>query len=263
VVPPLSEQREIAGILRPLDEKVDLNRRMNQTLEAMTQGLFRSWFVDFDPVRAKAEGQQPKGMDAETAALFPTNFEGTGEDCYPLGWRRVQWLDLVTLEYGKALRQYSVGQVPVYGTNGQIGFHDTPLCPHPGIIVGRKGAYRGVHYSSKPFYVIDTAYYVEPRVPLEMRWVYYELHREGVNSLDSGSAIPSTSRSDFYARQVIVPPHELQRRFVELISPLWQQQEANEKENRTLTVLRDTLLPKLLSGEIRFGEAEAQVAASA
>ncbi|RKH60524.1 restriction endonuclease subunit S [Corallococcus aberystwythensis] len=262
-LPPLEEQRTIAEVLGTIDDKIEFNRRMNQTLEAMAQTLFRSWFVDFDPVRAKAEGRQPNGMDAETAAQFPSRFVDSKQGKIPEEWEVHNWSELVSLEYGKALRHYSEGSVPVYGTNGRIGFHSTPLCAHAGVIVGRKGAYRGIHYSPVPFFVIDTAFYVEPCAPLEMRWVYYELLREGVNSMDSGSAIPSTSRSDFYALKTIVPPHAIQSRFVDLLEPMWRRQQANDQESRTLANLRDSLLPKLLSGELRVRGAEAQLAAIA
>ncbi len=80
-------------------------------------------------------------------------------------WRECLWGDLATLEYGKGLRGYenSVGSYLVYGTNGPIGRHSAALCNHPGVIIGRKGAYRGIHYSSMPFFVIDTAFYLEPK----------------------------------------------------------------------------------------------------
>jgi len=123
-------------------------------------------------------------------------------------WKQRKWEDLATLEYGKSLRGYEngSGQFPVYGTNGLIGWHSEPLCKHPGVIVGRKGAYRGIHYSSKPFYVIDTAFYLKPKADIDLRWAYYALLTQDINAMDSGSAIPSTSRVDFYALPVKCPP---------------------------------------------------------
>ncbi|MBI3272660.1 MAG: restriction endonuclease subunit S [Planctomycetes bacterium] len=257
-LPPLPDQRAIAHILSTLDDKIELNRRQNETLEAMARALFKSWFVDFDPVRAKAEGRRPEGMDEETAGMFPRSFVKSELGPIPQSWRAVQWGDLVTLEYGKGLvgYQHEEGAFPVYGTNGPIGSHSEALCPHPGIIVGRKGAYRGIHFSTKPFYVIDTAYYVEPRGKLDLRWAYYSLLNEDINSMDSGSAIPSTSRDDFYGLPIVAPPDTLQERFAGILEPLWSRQEANDLESRTLAALRDTLLPKLLSGEIRVADAQ-------
>jgi type I restriction enzyme S subunit len=169
----------------------------------------------------------------------------------------MRWNSLVSLEYGKGLAGYDgeSGKYPVYGTNGRIGSHSTPLCNHPGIIIGRKGAYRGVHYCSKPFYVIDTAFYVEPKNGTQLRWAYYELLRQDINGMDSGSAIPSTSREDFYSMQVLSPPVAVQVAFATYLIPFWSRKELNISESLTLGALRDSLLPKLISGELRVKDA--------
>jgi type I restriction enzyme, S subunit len=121
-------------------------------------------------------------------------------------WRQSTWGEEVTLEYGKALREYSdtEGNVRVFGTNGPIGWTDTPLAPGPGVILGRKGAYRGVHYSPDPFFVIDTAYYVVPKTDLEMRWLYYAIIYHQLGLIDDGSPIPSTTRAAVYPREIVV-----------------------------------------------------------
>jgi type I restriction enzyme S subunit len=262
-VPPIGTQRAITHILGTLDDKIELNRRMNETLEAMVRALFKSWFVDFDPVRAKARGRDP-GLPKPLADLFPDSFEDSELGEIPKGWEGRRWGDLVTLEYGKSLTNYANGDdaFPVFGTNGKIGSHSEPLCSHPGIIIGRKGAYRGVHYCRSPFFVIDTAFYVEPKINLELRWAYYELLRQDINAMDSGSAIPSTSREDFYGLPVLAAPREVQERFVKLLEPLWDRQEQNERESQLVAALRDTLLPKLISGELRVNEAERIVSKS-
>ena len=253
--PPLeeNEQRAIAHILGTLDDKIELNRQMNETLEAMARALFESWFVNFDPVRAKSEGRDP-GLPNPLAELFPDSFVDSELAEIPKGWRIANWGALVSLEYGKSLRGYDRSNVayPVYGTNGMIGSHSRPLCNHPGIIIGRKGAYRGVHFCSTPFFVIDTAFYVEPKEPIELRWAYYELLRQDINSMDSGSAIPSTSREDFYNLRVLSPPFKVQQTFAEILNPCWARQKHNNRESSTLIALRDTLLPKLISGELRL-----------
>jgi type I restriction enzyme, S subunit len=253
----VSEQRAIAHILGTLDDKIELNRRMNETLEAMAQALFKSWFIDFDPVRDKAEGRE-SNLPKKIIDLFPDHFEDSELGKIPKGWSPSQWGELARLEYGKSLSAYesNAGPHPVYGTNGRIGTTSEPLCKHPGIVIGRKGAYRGVHFCSSPFFVIDTAFYVEPKIPMEIRWAYYELLQQDINSMDSGSAIPSTSRDDFYNLPVLSPPLEIQRCFAQLLMWGWLRQEHNEAESRSLTALRDLLLPKLISGELRLLDAE-------
>jgi type I restriction enzyme S subunit len=257
-LPPPAEQRAITRVLGALDDKIELNQRMNKTLEAMARTLFKSWFVDFDPVR-DATLRKP------FSHIFADHFDASPLGKIPSGWEATNWGKLVRLEYGKGLSGYARHDkiYPVYGTNGKIGSHCEPLCPHPGIIIGRKGAYRGIHFCDVPFFVIDTAFYVEPREKVELRWAYYELLRQDINSMDSGSAIPSTSREDFYSLPVIAPPIEVQRKFVQLLEPNWTRQRANDQEVVTLTALRDTLLPKLISGELRVRDAEHVVAEAA
>jgi len=260
-LPPLSEQKAIAGVLGALDDKIELNRRMNSTLESMARALFQSWFVDFDPVRTKLDSRPPTGMDKATADLFPAHFDHKAEGVVPTGWNIKRWGDITTLEYGKSIRDYreSRGEYRVFGTNGPIGFHDEALCNSEGIVIGRKGAYRGVHYSPNPFFVIDTAFYLKPQATLDLKWAYYELLRFDINSMDSGSAIPSTSRDDFYGIPVMVPPPEIQAAFGKIVGRWFATVFANLQQSRTLASLRDTLLPKLLSGELSVAKMKSEV----
>ena len=133
-----------------------------------------------------------------------------------------KWGDLISLEYGKPVKDKAKkdGKYPVYGTNGQIGTSDLPpLCNHASIILGRKGAYRGVHYSSTPFSVIDTAFYAVNLHPelLDIKWAYYKFLTYDINSMDSGSAIPSTDRYEIYAIEVELPDTSLQEKQVQLL----------------------------------------------
>jgi type I restriction enzyme, S subunit len=149
----------------------------------------------------------------------------------------MKWGDIVKLEYGKGLRAFVPGKYPVFGTNGQIGWHNEPLCFHPGIIIGRKGAYRGVHYSKDSFYVIDTAFYVEPKIEMDMKWAYYQLLTQDINGMDSGSAIPSTSRDSFYNLDVLLPPLPEQKRIASILGSLDDKIELNRRMNETLEAL--------------------------
>lgn len=136
-------------------------------------------------------------------------------------WQPHRWGDLATLEYGKGLRGYKdyIAEYPVYGTNGPIGWCDEPLVTAPGVIIGRKGAYRGVHYSNTPFFVIDTAFYLSVNYELvDIKWAYYQLLDFDINNIDSGTAIPSTSRDAFYAIPVLLPPLPTQRKIAGILS---------------------------------------------
>lgn len=151
-------------------------------------------------------------------------------------WKPTTWGELATIEYGKGLLDYrdSKGDYPVYGTNGKIGRHTEPLFDKAGVIIGRKGAYRGIHFSKTPFFVIDTAFYLKPKFELDLRWAYYQLLTQDINSMDSGSAIPSTSRPDFYALPVILPPISEQRGIAEFLGALDDKIEVNRHMNATL-----------------------------
>jgi type I restriction enzyme S subunit len=136
----------------------------------------------------------------------------------------IRWGDIATLEYGKALRDYPAERsesdcFPVFGTNGPIGWTSQKLSDEAGVIVGRKGAYRGIHYSSEPFFVIDTAYYLRPRDSrLDLRWAYYKLLTVNLDQVDVGAAIPTTNREAFYALPVEIPSVEAQREAASILS---------------------------------------------
>ena len=170
-----------------------------------------------------------------------------------------KWSDLITLEYGKPVKdkEKTDGKYPVFGTNGQIGTSDLPpLCEQPSFILGRKGAYRGVHYSAVPFSVIDTAFYAKNLHPesLDIKWAYYKFLTYDINSMDSGSAIPSTDRYEIYAIEVEIPDIAEQKRVVKVLECLDQKIAINSKINDNLQqqalaisqreLLRDGELPE-------------------
>ncbi|MGZ8521455.1 MAG: restriction endonuclease subunit S [Candidatus Binatia bacterium] len=151
-------------------------------------------------------------------------------------WRQTTWGDEISLEYGKGIRDYSQtdGLYRVFGSNGPIGWTTEPLAPGPGVILGRKGAYRGVCYSPDSFYVIDTAYYVRPKTELDMRWLYYAIIFHKLGEIDDGSPIPSTTRSAVYVRDLDVPSIEEQRAIAALLGILDDKIELNRQMNVTL-----------------------------
>ena len=149
-----------------------------------------------------------------------------------------KWGDLITLEYGKPVTDKDAldGNVPVFGTNGQIGTsHLPPLCTHPSFILGRKGAYRGVHYSDKPFSVIDTAFYAENiSSNLDLKWAYYKFLTYDINRMDSGSAIPSTDRYEIYSIPLELPSLEEQRVVVSFLEKFDYKIQLNKRINHHL-----------------------------
>lgn len=159
------------------------------------------------------------------------------------GWRLSTWGEEVSLEYGKGLRGYesSDGPFRVFGSNGAVGWTDTALAKGPGVILGRKGAYRGVQYSRDDFYVIDTAYYVVPKTDLDMRWLYYAIQYHKLGEIDDGSPIPSTTRAAVYVRDFEVPPKETQVEVARILGALDDKIALNRQINQTLEQMAQAL----------------------
>ena len=158
-------------------------------------------------------------------------------------WRRSTWGEEVSLEYGKGLRGYrdTIGPYRVYGSNGPVGWTTKELAPGPGIILGRKGAYRGVEYSKDPFYVIDTAYYVKIKTNLHMRWLYYAIKHYKLGEIDDGSPVPSTTRAAVYVSKLKIPPFPEQKNIAHMLGVLDDRIELNRRMNETLESMAQAL----------------------
>ena len=254
-LPPIKEQVFIAELFDVLDDRITLLRETNATLEATAQALFKSWFVDFDPVHAKAEGRQPEGMDTATADLFPDSFEETELGLVPKGWRVGKVEDLMELTYGKALKatDRNDGPVPVYGSGGITGYHDQALVAGPSIIVGRKGTVGSLYWEDQPFFPIDTVFYVKTDRPLT--YCYYLLKTLGLEDMNTDGAVPGLNRGNAYRLPVVIPDTSVLNAFNEITAALRVTMFANQQQAQTLTQLRDTLLPRLISGQLRLPEA--------
>jgi type I restriction enzyme S subunit len=257
-VPPVAEQKAIAHILGTLDDKIELNRKTNETLEAMAKALFKSWFVDFDPVRAKAEGR-PTGLPAEISDLFPDSFEDSELGDIPREWSIVQLGDLIELAYGKPLKeeQRNGGIYSVFGSNGVVGSHDDYLVEAPGIVIGRKGNPGTVEWSERNFYPIDTTFFVvNKKTGLGMRFLFYSLKNQNLADLSADSAVPGLNRNHAYLNAQMLPPAKVACAFESYSEVIFKRREVLADEIIALSATRDALLPKLISGEIRIPDAE-------
>ena len=253
-----SEQRAIAHILGTLDDKIELNRRMNETLEAMARALFKSWFVDFDPVRAKAEGRDP-GLPHPLADIFPASFEDSELGDIPKGWEVRALGDLLELAYGKALKAADRrdGDIPVYGSNGQVGWHDERLVIGPGIVVGRKGNPGIATWVPTDFFPIDTTFYVVPNATCRSpAFLFHVLRTHDLASLGADSAVPGLNRNLAYMSRQVLPPAPLRDQFDRFASAVSKRVHQAKTESRSMAALRDALLPKLISGEVRVTGAQ-------
>ena len=251
---PLPEQRAIAHILGTLDDKIELNRRMNETLEAMARALFKSWFVDFDPVRAKMAGEIPACPNTLRTS-FPDRLVESELGEIPEGWEVKTLGDLLELAYGKALRADSRhdGDVPVYGSNGEVGWHNKRLVQGPGIVVGRKGNPGVITWAAIDFFPIDTTFYVVPKDSNQnLYFLFYALKGQDLPSIAADSAVPGLNRNLAYMNKQVMPVDRIVEHFNVYVDPIFDRSHCLAAESRILAFLRDALLPKLISGEIRL-----------
>ncbi len=276
-LPPLAEQKAIAAMLGALDDKIELNRRMNATLEAMAQALFQSWFVDFDPVRAKLDGRPTAAIDPATAALFPEHFEHGERDMLPVGWRLAAieevcainaWTlgkndDLETLEYVE-ISEVSRGNIANIATypRGEEPSRARRRLRHGDTVLSTVRPDRGSYFlalNPPENRVASTGFAV--LTPMKVPWSF--LHAaltqpevsDHLGQMADGGAYPAVRPEVISAMQVALPNEtRILEAFHRTCAPLFEQAEANRTQSRTLATLRDTLLPKLLSGELSVAD---------
>ena len=242
--PFLPEQKVIAATLSCLDDMIELNNRNNQVLEEMAQAIFKHWFVDFEFPNQDGQPYKSSGgamADSELGKI-------------PEGWRVGVLGNVLTLNYGKALpaKKRINGQIRVYSSAGITGFHNQALVNEPSIIVGRKGTIGTVYYSTEPSFCIDTAYYATQKDSQYPLLLMYQILKElKLNQYNEDSAVPGLNRNTVYDIRIIIPPDAILNQYNEILISIYSLIFDNTLRNQTLTATRDTLLPKLMSGEIR------------
>jgi type I restriction enzyme S subunit len=244
--PSLPEQRAIAEILSSLDDKIKLNRRMNATLEHIAQAIFKRWFIDFEFPDENGQPYKSSGGEMVESEL--------GE--IPRGWGVKAIGDILELAYGKSLpkKKRISGPYPVYGSGGISGYHNKPLLNGPGIIVGRKGTIGSVFWVEKDFYPIDTVFFVKLKSQIPLYWVFMNLQRMNFAKLSSDSAVPGVNRNVIHFQKWVIPQKTILDQFNSIILSILNIIHKNKKEEANLSHIRDTLLPKLMSGKIRISE---------
>ncbi len=198
------------------------------------------------------EGRAPEGMDEATAALFPDSFEESELGVVPKGWNPVRLDSFIELAYGKALKAENrrAGPVPVYGSGGITGWHDQPLVESESIVVGRKGTVGSIYWESRPFFPIDTVFYVKATKPLV--YCYQLLKKLGLESMNTDAAVPGLNRENVYRLLVPGAPTNVVAAFDQVASKLRDAIDEKDRQSKNLEALRDTLLPRLISGQLRL-----------
>lgn len=278
-LPPLPEQRAIAHILGTLDDKIELNRRMNATLEAITRAIFKSWFVDFDPVRAKAEGRDP-GLPQPLADLFPARLVESELGEIPEGWEVKSLDEIAWFLNGLALQKYPpadgrslpVIKIAQLRAGNTIGADRASEDLSPDYIVedgdilfSWSGSLECVLWAGERGALNQHLFKV--RSANYPRWLCYlgvHEHLSDFRHIAAGKAttMGHIQRHHLADAKLALPPKPLLDAIDTAVSPLVESLWRREVESRTLAAVRDTLLPKLISGELRVNAAERLVASA-
>jgi len=261
-IPCLAEQQQIAKILSLFDDRITLLRETNATLEAIAQALFKSWFVDFDPVRARQEGRAPEGLDEATAALFPDSFEESALGLVPRGWRVGKLQDLLVLQRGFDLpaSDRNPGDYPIIAASGRSGTHNVAMAKAPGVVTGRSGVLGKVFLELDDYWPLNTTLWIKEFRSAQPCYAYELLRLFDFASFNAGSAVPTLNRNHVHSLPYLIPERCCIDAYESFAMPLHSRVRENERQAQTLATLRDTLLPRLISGQLRLPEAEAAVA---
>ena len=263
----VSEQRAIAHVLGSLDTKIELNWRMNETLEAMARALFKSWFVDFDPVRAKMEGRDT-GLPQDIADLFPDRMVDSEMGEIPEGWKAaslgtvIEIHDKRRIPLNRRQRAERQGAYPYYGAASIMDYVNDYLFDGVYVLMGEDGSVVDAHghpvvqYVWGKFWVNNHAHVLKGNKDISDEHLYLLLKRTNITAFVTGAVQPKLNQKNLKAIPLVVPTGPACRAFSGLVAPLFAQVRHDADESELLVALRDTLLPKLIAGEVCVGDAE-------
>lgn len=221
-LPTLVEQKRIVEYLYMLDQKIDVNRQINDNLQQQAQAIYSSMFIDNpDPA-----------------------------------WSHGHLSDLITVKYGKDHKKLADGIYPVYGSGGIMRYVERPLYNKESVLIPRKGTLNNVMYVNQPFWSVDTMFYTEMKLPNVAKFVYHFVKAKDLASMNAGSAVPSMTTDILNAMEVVIPSASALEEFESLVAPMYEAMEANDVQSKALSQIRDTLLPKLMSGEIDVSDVQ-------
>lgn len=283
--PSIAVQRDIGSVLSALDDRIDLLRQTNATLESIAQTLFKSWFIDFDPVRAKAEGREPDGMNAETAALFPDSFEDSALGEIPKGWA-VSTVGRVTQCVGggtpstkeqkfwePAIHHWTTPKdlsgiaAPVLLdterrlSDAGLAKVSSGLLPVGTLLMSSRAPIGYLAISQIPLAVNQGYIAMLPGGQLAPEYLYFwcQSNMDAIKQKANGSTFMEISKTAFRPIPIVLPSSEVAACFADLAAKIFERISEGERQRIHLEEIRNTLLPRLISGKLRLPEAEAQL----
>ncbi len=261
-LPPKFEREVIAEAIGAFDDRINLLRETNTTLEAIAQALFKSWFVDFDPVHSKMQGRAPEGMDEATAALFPDSFEESELGPVPKGWRNVSLKEVVSIHDSKRIplsgqeREKRKGPYPYYGAAALMDAVDGYLFDGVYLLTGEDGSVADVNgypimqYVWGKFWVNNHAHILQGKDGVATEHVMLAMQRTNITPYITGAVQAKLSQTNMWRINFLKPTHEVAEHFASLLEPLFVRFRHNSEQAKTLATLRDTLLPRLIAGQL-------------
>ena len=215
-LPSLAEQKVVASILRDLDDKIEVNNEINKNLHEQAQAIYCDMFI--------------------------TNASSS--------WQLGHLADLITVRYGKDHKKHADGAYPVYGSGGIMRYVERPLYDKESVLIPRKGSLNNVMYVNEPFWSVDTMFFTEMKLPNVAKFVFHFVKSKDLDSLNAGSAVPSMTTDILNAIELSIPDSDTFARFESIVAPMYQTVQQNTQESGKLAELRDSLLPRLMSGEL-------------
>ena len=215
-LPSLVEQKVVASILRDLDDKIEVNNEINKNLAEQAQAIYNDMFI--------------------------TNANPS--------WQSGQLSDLITVRYGKDHKKLADGTYPVYGSGGIMRYVERPLYDKESVLIPRKGTLNNVMYVNEPFWSVDTMFFTEMRLPDVAKFVFHFVKSRDLVALNAGSAVPSMTTDILNAMELLIPDADALTKFENVVAPMYLTVQQNTQESSKLAELRDSLLPRLMSGEL-------------
>jgi type I restriction enzyme S subunit len=280
LLPPRNEQDTIVELVKGMDDRIILLRETNATLEAIAQALFKSWFVDFDPVHAKQQGRAPEGMDEATAALFPDEFEESEQGLIPRGWSRLAFTETVKVIGGgtpkTSIPEYWDGDIPwfsvvdapnitdvfVIDTTKHISLQglnnsSTKLLAEGTTIISARGTVGRLALVGQDMAMNQSCYGLRGKAD-DAFFTYFSTYRlvESLKQRSHGSVFDTITTETMKGVTVIYPDVSVIHAFETVLYPVMNRIKTNLEQAQTLATLRDTLLPRLISGQLRLPETE-------
>ena len=278
-LPDLSAQRAASSVLGAIDDRITLLRETNTTLEGIAQALFKSWFVDFDPVQAKMQGRAPEGMDEATAALFPDSFEDSALGAVPKGWATISFRDSINVIGGgtpkTSVAEYWGGHIPWFSvvdapsasdvfvvetekhiTEAGLNGSSTKLLPAGTTIISARGTVGRLALTGCPMTMNQSCYGLRGKAG-DQYFTFFSTTRlvEQLKQRAHGSVFDTITQETFAGVSLAYPIPDVIAAFELLVDPLMLRIKANLMQVRSLSETRDTLLPRLISGQLRVEEA--------